>query len=271
MNEDNIMEHDFQRPHDSFTPHDDIPTISEEMLDHRVDFERGMNLVPIVGIALIVACVIVFVLQIAKGLFQMKEEAQWIAMGALHQKEALQGDWWRLISCMFLHGSVEHIFGNLIMLYILGIGCEHAYGRRRMLAIYVFCGICGSLLSMTFSGKPSVGASGAIFGLAGVLPALFWRHRSWIEIRDHRVGFVIGIWAAYQIGLGVLNPHIDNFAHLGGFVAGVLCGLVVRPKLRPTSHLQDHQIPSESLAWLFCVVACGLLLYGAIMLLPRLL
>jgi rhomboid protease GluP len=264
------MSHPFDRPPTSFTPPDDVPTISEDMLDHRVDFERGMSMVPLVGLALILACVIVFTLQIANGLLNIGEERQWVQMGALHQKLVMHGEFWRLVSCIFMHGSVEHLVGNLIMLYVLGIGCEHAFGRRRMLAMYLFCGLGGSLISVTFNDKPSVGASGAIFGLAGILPSLFWRHRAWIEVRDHRVGYVVAIWAVYQIALGVLNPQVDNYAHLGGFLTGVVCGLLARPKLRPTSHLQEYQQPSDVLAWAGLAVSAGVLGYGFAFLLPRL-
>lgn len=74
-----------------------------------------------------------------------------------------------------------------------------------------------------------MGASGAIFGLAGALVVLFVRFRHRLHLRDRRIGIVLAIWAVYQLGLGMLSPAIDNRAHLGGLLGGAAIGLILRP------------------------------------------
>ncbi|MCA9099327.1 MAG: rhomboid family intramembrane serine protease, partial [Planctomycetaceae bacterium] len=163
-----------------FLSDEEIPTIDEEMISREVDFEEGMNPVPIVSILLGVACLIVFFFQIVGG--TLTDLDKLIAIGALSSKHVLQGEIWRVISAGFLHGSPDHIFGNLVVLYILGMGCEHAFGRGQTLFLYVAAMIVGSLFSLT-GGRVSVGASGAIFGLMGGMISLFMRHRSQLVVR----------------------------------------------------------------------------------------
>ena len=94
-----------------------------------------------------------------------------VATGAMDRDEVLQGEFWRLISGGFMHANAEHLIGNMVMLFILGMACEHAFGRGPFLFLYVAACVAGSLVAM-ISGTPTVGASGAIFGLAGALIAM---------------------------------------------------------------------------------------------------
>jgi rhomboid protease GluP len=76
-----------------------------------------------------------------------------------------------------------------------------------------------------------VGASGAIFGLMGAVIVVLYRYRSVYEVRDGRIGIVLAAWAAFTILAGLVDPMIDNAAHLGGLVGGMLTGWLVRPRL----------------------------------------
>jgi rhomboid protease GluP len=76
---------------------------------------------------------------------------------------------------------------------------------------------------------PTVGASGAIFGLAGAVIALIVVHRHEIELRDHRVGIVLLVWAIYTLGMGFFNPIVANSSHLGGLVGGLVLGALLPP------------------------------------------
>ena len=87
------------------------------------------------------------------------------------------------------------------MLFILGMACEHAFGRGPFLFLYVSACVTGSLLTMTTT-TPTVGASGAIFGLAGAVLSSIVAHRHRIELRDHRVAIVLAVWATYTLALG---------------------------------------------------------------------
>lgn len=242
---------------------EEIPTIDEEMISREVDFEEGMNPFPVVSVILGAGCAAAFVCQVAgNGLEDLKRIVE---MGALSAEHVVQGEVWRMISAGFLHGSLDHILGNLIVLYILGMGCEHAFGRGQMLFLYVVAMISGSLFSLT-GGRVSVGASGAIFGLVGGLVALFMRHRSQLVVRDHRIGLVLLVWAGYQFLIGTLSPAVDNLCHLGGFVAGFGIGFLLQPALLMDRRAVAGMIVTQCMVGFSCTV----LLISAFFFVPRL-
>ncbi|MBM0745607.1 rhomboid family intramembrane serine protease (plasmid) [Phormidium sp. CLA17] len=209
-------------------------SITEGMLadqpeNDRLDFERGMSYFPPLTLILITANVVVFVWQMATG--ALDSEAAIIAAGALEREHLLRGEVWRLFSPMFLHGSLDHLFGNCFALYILGITCEHALGFIQSGIVYFLSGFCGSLLSIMVQPGPSVGASGAIFGLMALVVVLFYRYQKSFFIRDRRIGFVIAAWGLYTIFIGFLTPFIDNFAHIGGAIGGGIAMIFQKPTL----------------------------------------
>ena len=167
---------------------EDIPVISHDMLHHeRVDFEAGMKAFPRVTIALMVACIAVYVRQVWVG--GLSNRMRVVETGAMSRDEVLHGQLWRLISGGFMHANAEHLIGNLVMLFILGMACEHAFGSGAFLFLYVAACVVGSLLTMA-TATPTVGASGAIFGLAGAVLSMIVAHRHRIELarssRGHR-------------------------------------------------------------------------------------
>src|SRR5439155_1383823 len=103
------------------------------------------------------------------------------------------------------------------VLYVVAMACEHDFGFVRTAVVYFTSGLTGSLLSGALSPGPSVGASGAIFGVVAAVVVVLYRHQKRFYLRDKRIGFVLLVWAAYQISTGLLNPYIDNYGHLGGF------------------------------------------------------
>jgi len=210
-------------------------------VDVRVDFERGMGYAPPATLMLIVALGAVFGWQISTGALASEESI--IAAGALVRERIAQGEWWRLLSATVLHGGVEHIVGNAMSLYILGKASEHAYGTRSMLLIYLASGIAGSVLSAAMGPGPSVGASGAIFGLMGAVMVLFWKHHHQLMVRDKRIGVVVAAWALFTIGTGLVTPMIDNAAHLGGMFGGMAVAWTLRPRVlaRRVVFLREQQ------------------------------
>ena len=206
---------------------DDIPIISHAMLHRqRVDLEAGMKVIPPVTIALMLACIAVYLRQLWIGGLTNLDRV--VATGAMDRHEVLQGEIWRLISGGFMHANAEHLIGNMVMLFILGMACEHAFGRGPFLFLYVWACITGSLAAM-LTPTPTVGASGAIFGLAGAVIALIVVHRHEIELRDHRVGIVLLVWAIYTLGMGFFSPIVSNSSHLGGLVGGLVLGALLPP------------------------------------------
>jgi rhomboid protease GluP len=242
---------------------DDVPVIDDAMIHSDVDFEAGMSSLPIVSLALMAACALIFGFQLAGG--GLENVNRLGEMGALVPDLVRQGEVWRLISATFLHGNFDHLLGNLLILYVLGMACEHGFGRPQFVLLYVASGVVGSLFSLA-GGRVSVGASGAIFGLAGALIVLFWRYRGRLHLRDRRIGAVLAVWAVYQFLLGLLNPSVDNLAHFGGLLGGAALGLVLRPVV-----LDDRKEASAhplSLAGL--VLSCASLAAAAVFFLPRL-
>jgi len=195
----------------------------------RIDFERGMRHAPPLILFLILANLGMFTWEIAAGALADRETI--VEAGALVRERVLAGEWWRLISAMFLHGGVDHILGNLVVLYIVGLACEHAFGGAQTAVVYFASGIAGGLLSIAAGPGPCVGASGAIFGVIAAVIVVLYRWQDRFYVRDKRIGFVLLVWAGWQILTGLANPFIDNFAHLGGLAGGALAALVLRPRL----------------------------------------
>ena len=142
---------------------------------------------------------------------------------------------------MFLHGGWAHILGNSYCLFILGPILERVYGYGRYLAIYVAAGMGGALLSMEVSKNVSVGASGAIFGIAGALLVTGFIHRDAVPPRWGRA-FGRGIipFIVIVLASGYWTRGIDNWGHLGGLATGSLLALLIP---LPRMHLAYGEIP----------------------------
>jgi rhomboid protease GluP len=149
--------------------------------------------------------------------------------GANFGPYTLSGEWWRLLTYMFLHGGAMHIFFNMWCLWDLGRLCESLYGRWTFAAIYLITGISGGLASIAWNPRVlSVGASGAIFGLAGALIASFYLG----EFSLPRVAISgtlrsLVIFAVFNLGFGQLFGGIDNACHIGGLVSGLILGALI--------------------------------------------
>lgn len=197
------------------------------LLSRRVDLERRMARVPPLTLATLALLVAIFVAEVRMGALASRESI--IAMGALARERVAAGEYWRLLTAPWLHGGVEHLVGNGIALYILGMVCEAAFGRAQLVALYVLSGLAGSIVSLLMTAGPSVGASGAIFGLQGAAIVLLRREREHLLVRDRRVGFVLLVWAVFTIVGGLTDPFIDNGAHLGGALGGALIATRLHP------------------------------------------
>jgi rhomboid protease GluP len=128
---------------------------------------------------------------------------------------------WRLVTAIFLHGGLLHIGFNMWVLMDVGPMVEELYGSARYLFLFVVTGIVGYIASSSFGNNPSVGASGAILGLVGVLLAATAGRKN-MAAQAMRSALVR--WLIYIAVLGFLMPGIDNYAHLGGVASGYLLG-----------------------------------------------
>lgn len=219
--------------------------------DVRLEFERGMSYLPRMALAVVVINVVAFVWQVQTGALESREAV--VAAGALYREAVWRGEWWRLFSAMFLHGSVDHLIGNCIALYIVGMPCEHAVGFTRAAVVYLVSGLSGSALSVTMSPGPSLGASGAIFGVLESVVVFLYKYQKFFFLRDKRIGFVLMLWAGYQVAIGFLTPFVDNFAHLGGLAGGALVTLMVGSPVvaawRARQHGNSDMPPGKEGGW----------------------
>jgi rhomboid protease GluP len=134
-------------------------------------------------------------------------------------------EWYRLVTAMFLHGGLIHIGFNMMVLLDLGPIVEEIYGSARYLFLYVIMGAAGFLLS-AWAGHFSLGASGAILGLVGLLIAVTTK-RGGIQMKEMRSRLISWVVTIFAIGFLFRGLRTDNWAHFGGLAAGFLLGKVL--------------------------------------------
>ena len=137
----------------------------------------------------------------------------------------------RLVSSVFLHAGILHLLCNMYSLYIIGPQLESFFGKTKFIIIYIVSGIVGNLLSLAFlqDNVVSVGASGAIFGLLGALLYFGYHYRVYLSgvIKSQIIPLII-----LNLGIGFVASGINNFAHIGGLIGGVLISMAVGVKYK---------------------------------------
>jgi rhomboid protease GluP len=158
-----------------------------------------------------------------------------VRVGANYGPLTLTGQWWRLFTYMFLHGGLIHIAINMWCLWDLGAMCESLYGRWTYGAIYLTTGVAGGLGSLVWNPMTfTVGASGAIFGLAGALIASVYLGEFSMPSFAMKDTLRSLLFFAAFIVFGFAFPGIDNACHIGGLVSGLIFGAAIA-KLSPQS------------------------------------
>jgi len=139
------------------------------------------------------------------------------------------GEIWRLITSMFLHADFAHITGNMVFLYILGQTLIPYYNKKNLVLIYFISGLVGNLLSFWFTNYRSLGASGAIMGLGGVLvyKMIASHDRKMFARTGNYLTLIIMIVYNLMYGLFPVGANIDNYGHFGGFIGGFATAFVV--------------------------------------------
>lgn len=162
-----------------------------------------------------------------------------VHFGANFGPYTLTGEWWRLVTYMFLHGGLMHIFFNMWCLWDLGRLCESLYGRWTFAAIYGTTGIAGGLASILWNPRTlTVGASGAIFGLAGALIASFYLGE--FSLPSIAIGGTLRslvIFAIFNLFFGGLFGGVDNACHVGGLVSGLALGAAIARTAAQPEHI----------------------------------
>ena len=191
-----------------------------------------------------------------------------VRFGATNSQLVLAGQWWRLVTGTFVHITLLHIALNMWCLWNLGLFGEPLLGRRGLVVVYLVTGTAGMLLSFALAPANAdvtvAGASGAVFGIAGILIVLLSNRRlpfPWEELRRLRssvikfaaINLVIGL-STRVINVGI---SIDNSAHIGGFLSGLALGVPLVPRM--TSGRQRY-LARQKVA--FAIACLVLALFG---------
>src|SRR3954464_6404730 len=177
---------------------------------------------------IVAICVVVYIAMSVTGSFVAPTRADILRWGGTGPEILLQGQWWRLVTAVFVHIGFIHIASNMYVFWGLGMIAERLLGRWNFLATYLLTGIAGNVLSLLL--KPNIigaGASGAIFGLAGVLIAVLQFGR--LSVPNERLKPLkqqVVRLALINLVIGAVVPAINNVAHLGGLIYGLLLGLL---------------------------------------------
>ena len=130
------------------------------------------------------------------------------------------GQYWRLVTPIWLHASIMHILFNMYALFVIGRGLEQQYGHERFLELYLLSGIAGNIASFLLSTKASLGASTAIFGLIAAQTVYVYQNRALYGKRAQNMLLNNVMIIVINLILG-LSPGIDNMGHLGGLLGGL--------------------------------------------------
>jgi membrane associated rhomboid family serine protease len=199
---------------------------------------------PVVTITLIALNVLVFIYELSLG---RAVEAFTLYYGLVPAAFS----WVAVFTSMFLHGGFMHVAGNMLYLWIFGDNVEDRMGHGRFLVFYLLCGVAAALaqtITAPDSVVPMVGASGAIAGVMGAYFVLYPQSRVltaifvliFFDVVEIPALFFLGLWFLLQLLSGVGSLGVSNaagggtafFAHVGGFVAGIIVGLILRARDR---------------------------------------
>lgn len=188
-------------------------------------YNKDRRNIPVITAILILVNIIMYLISAFKtgNIFDIDTFTLY-TLGAKYGPAVAAGQTWRLFTCMFLHANFLHILFNMYSLYFIGTQIEEIYGKSSYIIIYLFSGIGASYLSYKYSyNTVSVGASGAIFGLLGALLIfiLFKRDR----IRKGALSNLLVV-IVLNLYIGFTSSGIDNFAHIGGLVTGIILSLL---------------------------------------------
>jgi len=227
---------------------------------------------PIATYAIAVAIGLVYLMQMYVG---VDATPALMRMGALSAQRVAEGEWWRLLTCTFLHGGFLHVLFNVYVLIILGTFIERILGPARLLLLYFVSALLGSVGSVLFLGQGfSVGASGAVWGMLGAHAVLAFRQNTLLP-----AAMIPGARkaAAINLGINLLNsfrPHVDMWAHFFGGGAGallLLSGLITRGLTKARVAAGDANTPDpgvptptwvKAAAGFSVVVMCAALAVG---------
>jgi rhomboid protease GluP len=197
--------------------------------------------------------ILVFLVMVLNGVNWLLPETQrLINWGANFKSVTMDGQWWRLLTCCFLHIGILHLLLNMYALLYIGLILEPYLGKSRFLAAYLFTGIAASVTSLWWNDLTvSAGASGAIFGMYGVFLALLSSNVLDKSVRKSLMTS-IAVFIGYNLMNGFKpNSGIDNAAHIGGLLSGVIIGYAFIPSLKS---FENNKLKYATLSGLLVVL-----------------
>lgn len=213
---------------------------------------------PAVWTLLVLNCLIYLAVAYNTKTWFAIEPGSLITFGGNFSPLTTEGQWWRIMSATFLHGGIIHLAFNMYALYVFGILVERLYGTSAFLGMYLLSGLSGSAGTLLASpALVGVGASGAIFGIMGALCVFLYTDRQFLsEGARKQLLTNFAIFATYSLIQGFGKSGIDNAAHIGGLMSGLLLGWMSGTPLR---------LREEKTGWLTGRVAAGscIVLLGA--------
>lgn len=185
--------------------------------DHKID----IRMVPV----LIVICVAIFVGMIFSGGNIFFSNELLMRFGARSNFEIVNGEYYRLLLSSLVHSGAMHLIANMISMKVVGDIVEAVFGKINFILIAFFSALFGSVASFAFSsGSISVGASGIVFGLMGAHLAMFVTNR---EKYKQYFGLDLLIFLVINTMIGIWDPTIDEFAHMGGLLGGFITSMIL--------------------------------------------
>jgi membrane associated rhomboid family serine protease len=176
---------------------------------------------PVVTWALIATNVVIYLITVAQGGGINAPGGEVFTKGILFGPLVAQGDWWRLLTAAFLHASLIHLGLNMLALYWLGSAVEMFLGRARYLALYIVSGLAGSAGALIVDPtQPTVGASGAIFGILGALLIIEYQQTG--QLAGQAMSLI-----AINLIFSFAIPNISYGGHIGGLLGGIAAALAL--------------------------------------------
>eukprot|EP00510_Aplanochytrium_minuta_P007721 CAMPEP_0184042526 /NCGR_PEP_ID=MMETSP0955-20130417/66393_1 /TAXON_ID=627963 /ORGANISM="Aplanochytrium sp, Strain PBS07" /LENGTH=464 /DNA_ID=CAMNT_0026333295 /DNA_START=198 /DNA_END=1592 /DNA_ORIENTATION=+ len=248
---------------------------TDQVTEYYIKHARPKTFKPYFTLGFLCVCSIMFVVSIASNGWAV-EDVQLnpligpgvdtlINLGAKETDLIQDGDWWRLLSPMVLHVGMVHLLANMLGLVIIGIPMEQEFGSARIALVAISSGIFGVVMSALFAPHlVGVGASGVIYGLFGAAWADLVQNWEIYRGRNKTILIQLSVYTVFNFLLGLM-PYLDNWAHFGGFICGLIVGLVVLVKsygeMGEFRHKHTYQIVLSFLAAIGLPVFLGIMTF----------